>query len=527
MPENPVLSSVRRALISVSDKAGIVDFASALAARGVEILSTGGTAQLLSDSGLPVVEVSTYTGFPEILDGRVKTLHPKVHAALLGRRGVDDALLQAHEILPIDLLVVNLYPFERTVAKSTCSTEEAVANIDIGGVAMLRAAAKNYAAVAAVTSATDYSRVLEELDEQGGLTEATRKRLAAQTFAQTARYDAAIAQYFAADMGDESGAELPRTFSLRLNKARTLRYGENPHQRAAFFEQSGTHERSVASAAQLQGKTLSFNNIADTDAALACARVFGQPACVIVKHANPCGVAVGSSLPEAYERAFQTDPTSAFGGIIAVNRPLDAMTAETIVKRQFVEVIIAPSVEEEALAQTAARKNIRVLAYGSWASEPEHGYDFKQVRGGWLVQDNDGVILPAGGELRPIGRHQPSASELEDLLFAWKVAKFVKSNAIVYARDGCTLGIGAGQMSRVDSARIGAQKAADVSIDLTGAVLASDAFFPFRDAIDQAAATGVRAIIQPGGSIRDNEVIAAADEHSLAMVFAGMRHFRH
>lgn len=527
MSAAPLLCPVRRALISVSDKTGLVDFARALTARGVEILSTGGTARLLRESGLPVEEVSAYTDFPEIMDGRVKTLHPKVHAALLGRRGIDDAVMQTHGILPIDLLVVNLYPFEMTVARADCPMDEALANIDIGGVAMLRAAAKNYTATAVVTAAADYPRVLEELAEQGGLTQATRMRLAASAFAQTARYDAAIAHYFAGNIAHEEPSDFPQTFSLQLNKTHTLRYGENPHQRAAFFQSPGTQERSVASAAQLQGKTLSFNNIVDTDAALECVRVFEQPACVIVKHANPCGVAIGDSLLEAYERAFQTDPTSAFGGIIAFNRPLDAVTAAAIVKRQFVEVIIAPSIEEQALACTAARKNIRVLAYGPWNGEPDHGYEFKRVRGGFLIQDIDGAILPAGAELRPVSARHPSAGELQDLLFAWKVAKFVKSNAIVYARNGQTLGIGAGQMSRVDSARIGARKAADVGFDLDGAALASDAFFPFRDAIDHAAAAGVKAIIQPGGSVRDAEVIAAADEHGIAMVFAGMRHFRH
>ncbi len=528
MSEAPPLHSVRRALISVSDKTGVVDFAIALAARGVEILSTGGTARLLSESQVPVVEVSAYTGFPEIMDGRVKTLHPKVHAALLGRPGVDDALMQAHGIRPIDLLVVNLYPFETVVAQSDCSMEEALANIDIGGVAMLRAAAKNYAAVAVVTAAVDYPELLKELDEQGGLTQATRTRLAASAFAQTAHYDTAIAQYFMARIADAgSGEELPQTLSLQLNRTHTLRYGENPHQRAAFFQTPGTRERSVASADQLQGKSLSFNNIVDTDTALTCVREFDQPACVIVKHANPCGVAMADSLLEAYGQAYQTDPTSAFGGIIAVNRPLDAATAAAIVGRQFVEVIIAPSVADEVLLHTAVRKNIRVLAYGSWDDESELGYDFKRVQGGFLVQECDSVLLPPGDELRPVGRRRPNTSELGDLLFAWKVAKFVKSNAIVYVRNGRTLGIGAGQMSRVDSARIGARKAADAGLGLDGSVLASDAFFPFRDAVDHAAAAGVKAIIQPGGSVRDEEVIAAADEHGMAMVFVGMRHFRH
>lgn len=527
MSAAPQPRPVRRALISVSDKTGIVDFARALAARGVELLSTGGTAGLLQESGLPVEEVSAYTGFPEIMDGRVKTLHPKVHAALLGRRGIDDAVMRAHGILPIDLLVVNLYPFEMTVAKADCPMEEALANIDIGGVAMLRAAAKNYTATAVVMAAADYPRVLEELTEQGGLTPATRQRLAARVFTQTARYDAAIAHYFAASLAHDGQSDFPQTFSLQLNKTHALRYGENPHQRAAFFQPPGAQERSVANAAQLQGKALSFNNIVDTDAALECVRVFEQPACVIVKHANPCGVAIGGSLLEAYERAFQTDPTSAFGGIIAFNRPLDAVTAEAIVKCQFLEVIIAPSIEEQALACTAVRKNIRVLAYGSWEDESDYGYDFKRVRGGFLIQDSDGAIFPAGDELRPVSTRHPSASELKDLLFAWKVAKFVKSNAIVYARDSRTLGIGAGQMSRVDSARIAVRKAADAGLGLDGAALASDAFFPFRDAIDHAATAGVKAIIQPGGSIRDDEVIAAADEHGIAMIFTGMRHFRH
>ena len=519
---------VRRALISVSDKTGVVDFANALAARGVEILSTGGTARLLSEAGVSVVEVSAYTGFPEIMDGRVKTLHPKVHAALLGRRGVDEAIMQAHGVVPIDLLVVNLYPFER-VAVEGRSTQEALENIDIGGVAMLRAAAKNYAGVAVVVGAADYPSIISELDEREGLTGATRKRLAACAFAQTAAYDAAIAGYFAARIvgEDEDEDEFPQMLNLQLQKTRALRYGENPHQRAAFYTQPGARGRSVASAAQLQGKTLSFNNIVDTDAALECVREFEQPACVIIKHANPCGVATAEALPKAYELAFQTDPTSAFGGIIAVNRPLDAVTAAAIVERQFVEVIIAPSVEDEALTRTATRKNIRVLAYGSWNGESNSGFDFKRVRGGFLVQDSDNAILPAGGELRTVSRRHPGAGEREDLLFAWKVAKYVKSNAIVYAHGGRTLGIGAGQMSRVDSARIGARKASDAGLRLDGAVLASDAFFPFRDAVDHAAAAGVKAIIQPGGSMRDDEVIAAADEHGLAMVFAGMRHFRH
>ncbi|MGD8428956.1 MAG: bifunctional phosphoribosylaminoimidazolecarboxamide formyltransferase/IMP cyclohydrolase [Ectothiorhodospiraceae bacterium] len=521
------LTPVRRAMISVSDKTGIVDFARALHERGVEILSTGGTARMVAEAGVPVVEVSDYTGFPEMMAGRVKTLHPRVHGGLLGRRGTDDAVMDEHGIKPIDLLVVNLYPFERTVARQDCTLEDAIENIDIGGPAMVRAAAKNHDGVAVVTDAEDYGSLLAELDGEGGLSRETRFRLAVKAFEHTARYDGAIANYLGGIGETGERLDFPATYNVQLSKAQEMRYGENPHQRAAFYRDAAVTEPCVATAAQLQGKALSYNNIADTDAALECVRVFEEPACVIVKHANPCGVAVAGSLQEAYDRAFQTDPTSSFGGIIAFNRPLDVDTARAIVERQFVEVIIAPEVEDGVLEITGAKKNVRVLRCGSWSGAADGGLDYKRVRGGLLVQDVDGVLLPAGGELRVVTARSPSEQEWRDLRFVWAVGKYVKSNAIVYGRDGRTLGVGAGQMSRVDSARIGASKAADAGLSLTGASLASDAFFPFRDGVDQAAEAGVKSIIQPGGSVRDEEVIAAADEHGIAMVFTGMRHFRH
>jgi phosphoribosylaminoimidazolecarboxamide formyltransferase/IMP cyclohydrolase len=525
MPALPDRRPIRRALISVSDKNGIVDFARALAAQGVVLLSTGGTARLLAEQGLAVTEVSEHTGFPEMMAGRVKTLHPRIHGGLLGRREIDDEVMAEHGIEPIDLLVVNLYPFEQTVAQPDCDLATAIENIDIGGPAMVRAAAKNHDGVAVVTDAADYPAVLEELAE-GGLRRATRFRLAVKAFEHTARYDGAIANYLG-QWEEGERATFPRTFNRQFVKAQDLRYGENPHQRAAFYRDPLEAGASVAGARQIQGKALSFNNIADTDAALECVRVFEAPACVIVKHANPCGVAVADTLHEAYQRAFATDPTSAFGGIIACNRALDAETARAIVERQFVEVIIAPAVEPGAAEAVAARKNVRLLVCGDLGDAGAARLDVKRVRGGLLVQDADEPMLPAGETPRTVTRREPTAAELADLDFVWRVAKFVKSNAIVYGRDGRTLGIGAGQMSRVDSARIGVRKAVDASLDTGGCVLASDAFFPFRDGIDQAAEAGVRAIIQPGGSIRDDEVIAAADEHGIAMVFTGMRHFRH
>jgi len=509
--------SIKRALISVSDKSGIVDFAKALSEQGIEILSTGGTAKLLADNAISVIEVSDYTGFPEMMAGRVKTLHPKIHGGLLGRRGVDDDVMAEHQIDPIDLVVVNLYPFEDTIAKQDCDLNTAIENIDIGGPAMLRSAAKNHAAVTVVVNASDYETVLEEMAaNNGAVTAATRFSLAQKVFAHTASYDGAIANYL-------SDANF---LSLQYQKVQEMRYGENPHQKAAFYTETKIQEPCIATAVQIQGKELSYNNVADTDAALECVKSFDVPTCVIVKHANPCGVATGDNILAAYDRAFKTDPTSAFGGIIAFNRPLDAETAKAIVDRQFVEVIIAPEVAEDAKPILATKKNVRVLATGMWQAQRPTGLDFKRVNGGLLVQDRDLGTITAD-DLKIVTKRQPTDKELQDLLFAWKVAKFVKSNAIVYCKDNMTIGIGAGQMSRVYSAKIAAIKAADEKLEVQGSVMASDAFFPFRDGIDSAKEVGITAVIQPGGSIRDNEVIAAADEYDMAMVFTGMRHFRH
>lgn len=521
---------IRRALLSVSDKQGIVDFARGLQARGVELLSTGGTARLLADQGLAVTEVSDYTGFPEMMDGRVKTLHPKVHGGILGRRGQDDAIMAEHGIAPIDMVVVNLYPFANTVARPDCTLEDAIENIDIGGPTMVRAAAKNHNDVAIVVNAGDYDRLLAELDANGNsLTQATRFDLAIAAFEHTAQYDGMIANYFGTlvpayhEAAEDS--KFPRTVNYQFTKKQDLRYGENSHQSAAFYVENNVDEASVATATQLQGKELSYNNIADTDAALECVKEFDEPACVIVKHANPCGVALGKDLLEAYDRAYQTDPTSAFGGIIAFNRELDEATARAIIDRQFVEVIIAPSISAEAKAAVADKKNVRLLECGQWNSRTQ-GLDIKRVNGGILVQDRDQGMVDLA-DLKVVSKRQPTEAELKDLLFCWKVAKFVKSNAIVYAKGGQTIGVGAGQMSRVYSARIAGIKAADEGLQVEGSVMASDAFFPFRDGIDAAAAAGISCVIQPGGSMRDEEVIQAADEHGMAMVFTGMRHFRH
>ena len=520
--------SIRRALISVSDKTGILDFARALQERGVELLSTGGTAKLLSENGIPVIEVADYTGFPEMMDGRLKTLHPRIHGGLLGRRGQDDAAMMKHGIPPIDLLVVNLYPFAATVAQPDCTLAHAIENIDIGGPTMLRAAAKNHAAVTVVVDAGDYARVLEEMGAQNGaVSDATRFDLAVKVFEHTARYDAAIANYLGSIQAEGGRDPFPRTYSVQFQKAQGMRYGENPHQGAAFYVEAQPAEACIATARQWQGKELSYNNVADTDAALECVKSFAAPACVIVKHANPCGVAVGSTLLEAYDRAYQADPTSAFGGIIAFNQPLDAATAKAIIDRQFVEVIIAPEVMPEALAITASKQNVRVLACGRWdVAQRAPGWDYKRVTGGLLVQDRDlGQVGEA--DLKVVTQRQPTAQEWADLRFVWPVVKFVKSNAIVYGKDGMILGVGAGQMSRVFSARIAAMKAEEAKLDLRGAAMGSDAFFPFRDGLDLAAQLGITAVIQPGGSMRDSEVIAAADEHGMTMVFTGMRHFRH
>ncbi len=518
--------SIARALISVSDKTGIVDFARALVEQGVEILSTGGTAKLLADNDVSVIEVSDYTGFPEMMDGRVKTLHPKVHGGLLGRRGTDDAVMQQHDIPPIDMVVVNLYPFQQTIARDDCTLAMAIENIDIGGPTMLRSAAKNHAAVTVVVDAADYDRVLDEMKtNNGSVTDATRFDLAVKTFEHTAQYDGAISNYLGAMNTDGSMNEFPRTFNRQYQHAQGMRYGENPHQSAAFYVEAGHKEASVSTARQLQGKELSFNNIGDTDAALECVKQFDEgPACVIVKHANPCGVAIGSNLLEAYDRAYSTDPQSAFGGIIAFNQALDAETAQAIVDRQFVEVIIAPAVSADAVDVVAAKKNVRLLECGEWPAEAAARLDFKRVNGGLLVQGSD---LALYNELKVVSEREPSEQEMRDLLFSWKVAKFVKSNAIVYGAYNMTIGVGAGQMSRVNSARIAAIKAEHAGLEVKGSVMASDAFFPFRDGIDQAAEAGIAAVIQPGGSMRDDEVIAAANEHGMAMIFTGMRHFRH
>ncbi len=519
------LVKVKRALISVSDKAGIGEFASALREMGVELLSTGGTYRLLQELGLDVTEVADYTGFPEMMDGRVKTLHPKVHGGILGRRGQDDSIMAAHGIDPIDMVVVNLYPFAATVANPDCSLEDAIENIDIGGPTMVRAAAKNHRFVNIVVNATDYSAVISEMRASGGSTAlATRFNLAIKAFEHTAAYDGAIANHFGRRVPGGS-QKFPRTFNTQFHKVQEMRYGENPHQQAAFYVEANPAEAGIATARQIQGKELSYNNVADTDAALECVKNFQQPACVIVKHANPCGVAVAENISKAYDLAFATDTESAFGGIIAFNRELDAATAASIVDRQFVEVIIAPSVSADAAALVADKKNVRLLVCGKWSS-PGPALDYKRVNGGLLVQDRDlGMITR--DELRVVSKRQPTEQQIQDLLFAWTVAKFVKSNAIVYAINGQTVGVGAGQMSRINSARIAAIKAEHAGLPVKGSVMASDAFFPFRDGIDNAGQAGVAAVIQPGGSIRDEEVIAAADEHGMAMVFTGMRHFRH
>ncbi|HHX8585855.1 TPA: bifunctional phosphoribosylaminoimidazolecarboxamide formyltransferase/IMP cyclohydrolase [Vibrio diabolicus] len=530
---------IRRALISVSDKTGIVEFAQALAERGVDILSTGGTARLLAEQGIAVTEVSDYTGFPEMMDGRVKTLHPKVHGGVLGRRGQDDDVMAKHGINPIDMVVVNLYPFAETVAKEGCTLADAVENIDIGGPTMVRSAAKNHKDVTIVVNAHDYDRVIAEMDaNEKSLTLETRFDLAIAAFEHTAAYDGMIANYFGtmvpsygASFLDEEGkkadeeSKFPRTFNQQFEKKQDMRYGENSHQAAAFYVEANPQEASVSTARQIQGKALSYNNIADTDAALECVKEFNEPACVIVKHANPCGVALGKDILEAYNRAYQTDPTSAFGGIIAFNQELDAKTASAIVERQFVEVIIAPSVSAEAIEVVAAKKNVRLLECGEWSTKTT-GFDVKRVNGGLLVQDRDQGMVSLD-DLKVVSKRQPTEEELKDALFCWKVAKYVKSNAIVYAKGDMTIGVGAGQMSRVYSAKIAGIKAADEGLEVAGSVMASDAFFPFRDGIDAAAEAGIKCVIQPGGSMRDDEVIAAADEHGMAMIFTGMRHFRH
>ena len=513
---------VQRALISVSDKSGIEEFATQLHQAGVHILSTGGTAAQLSAAGIPVTDVSEHTQFPEIMGGRVKTLHPKVHGGILGRADIDDEVMQEHDIDAIDLVVVNLYPFAQTIAKADCTLDLAIENIDIGGPAMIRAAAKNHARVSVVVDPEDYSTIVNELnDNDGCVSYDTRFELARKAYSHTAEYDGMIANY----LGQQNDRVFPETMHFTFNKKQAMRYGENPHQSASFYAESKPNVGTVAAAKFIQGKELSFNNIADTDAALQCVKQFDAPACVIVKHANPCGVAIADTIADAYQKAYRTDPTSAFGGIIAFNRSLDADTAKQILDQQFVEVIIAPGMEAGVTDVLSAKPNTRVLDCSS-TTTPLTGFDLRKVSGGILIQDQDNAVVTAS-DLKIVTQRQPSEQEIRDLLFAWKIVKFVKSNAIVYVRDEQSIGIGAGQMSRVYSAKIAGIKAQDENLVVPGSVMASDAFFPFRDGLDAAHQAGITAVIQPGGSRNDDEVIAAADEHGMAMVFTGIRHFRH
>ena len=513
---------VQRALISVSDKSGIEEFAQQLHQAGVHILSTGGTAAQLSAAGIPVTDVSDHTQFPEIMGGRVKTLHPKVHGGILGRADIDDDVMQEHNIDAIDLVVVNLYPFAQTIAKADCTLDLAIENIDIGGPAMIRAAAKNHARVSVVVDPEDYSTIINELSSNDGcVSYDTRFELARKAYSHTAEYDGMIANY----LGQQNDNVFPETMHFTFNKKQAMRYGENPHQSASFYAEPKPDVGTVAAATFIQGKELSFNNIADTDAALQCVKQFDQPACVIVKHANPCGVAIADTIAQAYQKAYRTDPTSAFGGIIAFNRALDTDTAKQILDQQFVEVIIAPGMQAGVTDVLSAKPNTRVLDCSS-TSTPLTGFDLRKVSGGILIQDQDNAVVTAA-DLKIVTQRQPSEQEIRDLLFAWKIVKFVKSNAIVYVRDEQSIGIGAGQMSRVYSAKIAGIKAQDESLVVPGSVMASDAFFPFRDGLDAAHQAGITAVIQPGGSRNDEEVIAAADEHGMAMVFTGIRHFRH
>ena len=523
------MPKIKRALISVSDKTNLIDFARRLTDFGIEILATGGTAKILRRNDVPVMDVSDYTGYPEMIKGRVKTLHPKIHGGLLGRRGIDDKELAKNGVGYIDLVVVNLYPFADTIADPDCDLATAIENIDIGGPTMIRAAAKNYQGVCVVVNYNDYETVIQELHaNSGAISDEMCFSLALKAFEHTAQYDDAIANYLGTIRNDNKPrSRFPHTYNTQYIKQQDLRYGENPHQQAAFYRDIQTGAAGISTAHQLQGKELSFNNIVDADTALECVKEFSStPACVIVKHANPCGVATGKSLASAYERAFSTDPTSAFGGIIAFNQTLDAQTARAILDKQFVEVIVAPAIDADVAALTLSKPNVRLLVCGQWSGAHQAALDYKRVTGGLLVQERDtGMVRDS--DLKMVTRRHPTEQELEDLLFSWKVAKYVKSNAIVYARNGMTIGIGAGQMSRVYSARIAAIKAADAGLEVAGSAMASDAFFPFRDGLDSAADAGITAVIQPGGSMRDDEVITAANEHNIAMVFTGMRHFRH
>jgi len=516
--------NIRHALISVSDKSGIEELARELRGLGIEIISTGGTAKLLQDAGLAVTEVSTLTGFPEIMGGRIKSLHPLIHGGILGRRGTDDVIMRKLGIHPIDLVVVNLYPFEQATSRPDCTMEEAIENIDIGGPAMVRSSAKNFKHVTVVVDPLDYGDVLSQIRANGTTDLETRYRLALAAFEYTARYDGLIANYLGARKPGSTAGKFPHSVNLQFRKKQELRYGENPHQQAAFYQEPHAGADTIAGAVQLQGKELSYNNIADTDAALECVKQFSDPTCVIVKHANPCGVATAGSALEAYEKAYATDAESAFGGIIAFNTCVTAAVAKAITDRQFVEVVVSPEVTPDARDVFSVKKNVRVLICGEPGLEAPDQLDFKRVSGGLLVQDCDRSLH---SDLATVTERAPDDAESADLLFAWRVAKFVKSNAIVYAKELATVGVGAGQMSRVNSARIAAIKAEHAGLEVSGSVMASDAFFPFRDAIDTAAEAGITAVIQPGGSMRDEEVIAACNEHRIAMVFTGMRHFRH
>lgn len=517
---------IKRALISVSDKTGIVEFARQLQTLGIEILSTGGTAQLLKQHNIITQEIAEYTGFPEIMSGRVKTLHPKVHGGLLGRRGIDDEVMKNHHIFPIDLLVVNLYPFSQTIANPNCSLAEAIEQIDIGGPTMLRSAAKNFQHVSVIIDPQDYETVLMEIKQHHATSLETRYRLAKKVFAHTANYDAIISNYLGTHDLNGEVHDFPETYTIQFSKKEDMRYGENPHQKAAFYLESLSSSVSISTAKQTQGKALSYNNVADANAALETVKRFKDSACVIVKHANPCGVAVAANQLTAYQRAFAADPTSAFGGIIAFNENLQAETAEQILANQFVEAIIAPEVSSEALTILATKPNIRVLSCGSFSQAKSTYWNYLRVNGGLLVQEADlGTLNPS--QLKIVSKREPTSTEMDDLLFAWEVVKDVKSNAIVYAKDRTTIGIGAGQMSRVFSANIALLKAKEAGFSTQGAVMASDAFFPFRDGIDIAAQASITAIISPGGSIRDEDVIQAANEANIAMIFTGMRHFKH
>ena len=518
---------ISRALISVSDKTGILEFAKSLVDYGIEILSTAGTFKLIKDAGIHVIDVSEYTQVPEMMDGRVKTLHPRIHGGILGRRGADDEVMAKMGITPIDLVVVNLYPFSQVVAAGHCSIDQAIQNIDIGGPALIRAAAKNHNDVGVVVDVKDYAQLIDEMAKNDGrLTYQTRYKLMTKAFAHTTAYDGMISNHFAERNYKNENIPFKNTYSFQYKIKQGLRYGENPHQKAAFYIAEYTNESTVSTAQQIQGKQLSFNNIADTDTALECVKQFTNPACVIVKHANPCGVAIADSIYNAYRAAHSTDPESAYGGIIAFNKELDEVTAQLIIKTQFLEVLIAPSVSSEALKVLKNRKNIRCLQFTECNQAPKVTSDFKKVRGGLLVQDYDSHILSVK-DISIVTKRAPSVTQIEDMIFTWKVAKMVKSNAIVYAKNGRTLGIGAGQMSRVNSARIALIKAEQAGLDVSGGVMASDAFFPFRDGIDHAATSGISCIIQPGGSKRDDEVISAANEHDMVMVFTAIRHFRH